>query len=365
MDIVYFNRDAECADRERVQNRQLARLRLMLDELLASNPFYQRKLREVGVEHVTDILTLDDLRNLPFTTKAELVADHEANPPFGSDLTYPLSRYKRIHQTSGTTGKPMRWLDTEDSWQWWGRCWATVLRAAGVDEEDRVYFAFSFGPFIGFWSAWEGVRQIGALTISGGAHSSEQRLEGLLDIDATVVCCTPSYALHLAKVAEEIGLADQLRESKVRAIIVAGEPGGSIPNTRERIQELWGAKVYDHTGATEVGAHGYTCLYQCGVHLNEGEFIVEVLDPQTDEPSDEGELVITNLGRVGSPVIRYRTGDHVRLNRESCACGRSYVRMEGGVLGRMDDMITVRGINVFPSAVENIVRFFPEVDEFA
>ncbi|MDQ7028263.1 MAG: AMP-binding protein [Ardenticatenia bacterium] len=280
-------------------------------------------------------------------------------------MTYPLSAYTRLHQTSGTTGKPMRWLDTEASWQWWGRCWGTVYRAAGVTEEDRVYFAFSFGPFIGFWAAWEGARLIGALAISGGARNSHQRVENLLELEATVLCCTPSYALHLAEVAREMGMADELRRSAVRAIIVAGEPGGSIPATRQRIESMWGARVYDHTGATEVGAHGFTCLHQQGVHLNEGEFIVEVLNPTTGEPADEGELVITNLGRWGSPIIRYRTGDHVRLNREPCACGRTFVRMEGGVIGRIDDMLIVRGVNVFPSAIENIVREFPEVDEFA
>ncbi len=365
MEVLYFDREIECADREIIQARQLERLQAMLDEVLASNPFYGRKLREAGLERGADVRTLDDLSRLPFTRKPELMADQEATPPFGTNLTYPLKAYTRLHQTSGTTGKPMRWLDTEDSWQWWGRCWGAVYRAAGVTDEDRVYFAFSFGPFIGFWAAWEGARQIGALAISGGARNSQQRVENLLELGATVLCCTPSYALHLAEVAREMGLAGEIQRSPVRAIIVAGEPGGSIPSTRNRIESLWGAKVYDHTGATEVGAHGFTCVYQAGVHLNEGEFIVEVLDPATDEPADEGELVITNLGRWGSPIIRYRTGDHVRLNRERCACGRTFVRMEGGVIGRIDDMLIVRGVNVFPSAIENIVREFPEVDEFA
>lgn len=365
MEITYFDRDAECAQREVIEARQLARLQSLCNDLLASNPFYGAKLREANLSSGEGIQSLDDLRKLPFTTKNELVKDQAQHPPFGTNLTFPMHVYKRLHQTSGTTGKAMRWLDTEASWQWWGRCWGAVLHAAGVTAEDRVYFAFSFGPFIGFWSAWEGVRQLGALAISGGAHSSEQRLENLLELDATAVCCTPSYALYLAEVAAELDLAEQLWESAVHAVIVAGEPGGSIPNTRDRIQELWGAKVYDHTGATEVGAHGFTCVHQSGVHLNEGEFIVEVLEPGGDEPTDDGELVITNLGRVGSPIIRYRTGDHVRINRERCECGRSYVRMEGGILGRVDMMLTVRGINVYPSAIENIVRSFPEIDEFA
>jgi phenylacetate-CoA ligase len=155
-----------------------------------------------------------------------------------------------------------------------------------------------------------------------------------------------------------------LRKSSVRKIIVAGEPGGSIPGTRARIEEIWGAKVYDHTGATEIGAHGLTCQGQCGVHLNEGEFLIEVINPQSLKPADEGELVITNLDRIGSPVLRYRTGDHVRINHDTCECGRTFARMEGGIIGRIDQMLIVRGVNIFPSSLESIVRSFPRVEEF-
>jgi phenylacetate-CoA ligase len=151
----------------------------------------------------------------------------------------------------------------------------------------------------------------------------------------------------------------------VRCVVVSGEPGGSIPGTKARIEQAWGATLFDHTGATEVGAHGFTCVAQSGVHLNEGEFLVEVIDPQTLEPADEGELVLTNLDRIGSPVIRYRTGDQVRLGRAVCDCGRTFVRMEGGVMGRIDQMLIVRGVNIFPSAIEAIVRSYPQVQEFA
>ncbi|HYN90114.1 MAG TPA: hypothetical protein VER55_16385 [Ardenticatenaceae bacterium] len=356
----------EIVDTAAYRGAQLASFRAMLREVLAGNAFYRRKLAAAGLESVGAIRTWDDFARLPCTRKGELVADQEAHPPFGTFLTYQLERYTRLHQTSGTTGNPLRWLDTEASWAWWGRCWATIYRAAGVGRGDRIFFAFSFGPFIGFWAAWEGARQIGALTLSGGAQSSEQRLAALLDLDATVVCCTPSYALHLAEVARATGLAERLHDSTVRALIVAGEPGGSIPATRQRIEAAWGAAVYDHPGATEIGAYGYTCRAQTGVHLNEAEFIVEVLTPGGDNPSphDDGELVITNLGRWGSPVIRYRTGDHVRLLRQPCVCGRTFTRLDGGVIGRIDDMLIVRGVNVYPSAIENIIRAVPEIDEY-
>jgi phenylacetate-CoA ligase len=363
MDVTYFDREIETADRELLEARQVERLQTMLRQVLATNGFYRQKLGEAGLERAEEVRSLEDLRRLPFTIKHELVEDQAAHPPFGTNLTFPLERYIRLHQTSGTTGKPLRWLDTPESWDWWARCWGAVYRGAGVGPGDRVFFAFSFGPFIGFWSAWEGSRRVGAMAISGGAQNSQQRLHHLLETEATTICCTPSYALHLAEVARENGL--DIAASPVQRLIVAGEPGAGIPGTRWRIEEAWNAQLFDHTGATEVGAHGFECLAHAGVHLNEGEFIVEVIDPTMGQPADEGELVITNLGRIGMPIIRYRTGDQVRLARERCECGRSFVRMEGGIIGRIDDMFIVRGINVFPSAIENIVRSFPQVDEFA
>jgi phenylacetate-CoA ligase len=362
MEISYFKKAIETAHRENIARHQLARMQVVLKELLATNPFYYTKLRDAGLTDARLFQSLEDLESLPFTSKGELVADQEYHPPFGTNLTFSLGRYIHLHQTSGTMGKPLRWLDTYESWDWWARCWAAVYCAAGVTAADRIFFAFSFGPFVGFWAAWAGAEKIGALAISGGAQDSYQRLRNLMALEATVLCCTPSYALHLAEVAgkEEI----DLRKSAVRKIIVAGEPGGSIPGTKTRIEEIWGAKVYDHTGATEIGAHGLTCLGQCGVHLNEGEFLIEVIDPQTGKPADEGELIITNLDRIGSPILRYHTGDHVRLNRDACECGRTFARMEGGIMGRIDQMLIVRGVNIFPSSLESIVRSFPRVEEF-
>jgi phenylacetate-CoA ligase len=349
--------------RDALRQIQLKRLQLMVEAVLQSNPFYRRKLAASGLRHARDIQSEEDYRRLPFTTKAELSADQIQSPPYGSNLTYPAEHYTRIHQTSGTKGEPLRWLDTDASWDWWGRCWASVYEAAGVTSSDRIFFAFSFGPFIGFWSAYEGARRIGAMAIPGGGMSSHQRAKAILVHDVSVVVCTPTYALHLAEVAEQDGL--DLAGAAVRATIHAGEPGASVPTTKRRIADAWGACCYDHAGATEVGAWGFECEAQNGLHVNEAEFICEVIDPDTLEPAEEGELVITNLGRVGMPVIRYRTGDRVVLDRTPCPCGRSYLRLEGGVIGRVDDVLLVRGVNVYPSTIENIVRRFPEVGEFA
>lgn len=363
MDFSYFDPFMETLAREALSAIQLKRLQLQLGQILSSNPFYTRKLGEAGVQRAQDIRTLEDYQRLPFTTKQELSVDQVTHPPYGTDLTFPRREYIRVHQTSGTTGEPLRWLDTAESWQWWGRCWATVYQAAGVTALDRIFFAFSFGPFIGFWSAHEGAKLVGALAIPGGGMSSPQRARAVLVNDVSVLVCTPTYALHLAEVAEMEGI--DIRNSNVRITIHAGEPGAGIPSTRQRIEQAWGARCYDHAGATEVGAWGFECEAQSGLHLNEGEFICEVIDPLSGRPATEGELVITNLGRVGSPLIRYRTGDRVNLIEDVCACGRTFRRLEGGVIGRIDDVIIVRGVNVFPSAVENIVRLVPQVGEFA
>jgi phenylacetate-CoA ligase len=351
-------------NREEIEAGQSKRLRRMLQAVLPANEFYRKKLSQKGL---TDAGSLYELAELPFTTKGELIEDQFQYPPYGTDLTFPLEKYIRIHQTSGTTGKPMYWLDTEESWNWWAECWKVIFAAAGVGPGDRVFFAFSFGPFIGFWAGWEGARKVGALAISGGAQSTAQRLKSIADYGATALVCTPTYALHMAAEARKAGM-DLAKDSAIKITIHAGEPGASIPSTKKLIEESWGAKCYDHAGATEVGAFGFECQAQPGaIHVNENEFIAEVIDPNSGDAAragEKGELVITNLGRIGSPVIRYRTGDLVQLRTQLCPCGRSFIMLEGGVLGRADDMVVIRGVNVFPSAIENVMREIPEVEEF-
>ncbi|PYM33818.1 MAG: phenylacetate--CoA ligase [Candidatus Rokuibacteriota bacterium] len=334
----------------------------MARELLGSNAFVRAKWRAAGLATVDDLRGWDDFGRLPFTWKREFVEDQAAHPPFGTNLTYPLERYVRVHQTSGTSAEPIRWLETQASWDWWTRCWAFVLRAAGVTPADRVFFPFSFGLFVGFWAGFEGARALGALAIPGGGQDSLARLASMDALGATVLVCTPSYALHLAALARERGIDPSA--GRVRITVHAGEPGAGIPAVRARIEAQWGARAFDHAGMTEVGAYGYECAEQAGLHVNESEFVAEVVEPATGAPAREGELVLTNLGRLGAPAIRYRTGDRVRVADAPCACGRTFLRLEGGILGRLDDMLIVRGVNVFPAAVEGIVRRFPDVDEF-
>lgn len=352
----------ETLSRDALQAYQWERLRRLTSEVLTGNEFLRHKWGAAGISAAGDLGGWEDFERLPFTCKREFVEDQAARPPFGTNLTYGLDRYVRVHQTSGTTGTPIRWLDTQASWDWWARCWGFVLGGAGVGAGDRVFFPFSFGLFVGFWGGFEGARALGALAIPGGGQDSPTRLAWMQALGATVLVCTPSYALHLVEVARDRGV--DLATLPVRITVHAGEPGAGIPSVRARIEEAWGARAFDHAGMTEVGAYSYECAAQAGLHVNEAEFIAEVIDPATGRPAREGELVLTNLGRICSPVVRYRTGDRVRLADAPCACGRTFALLEGGILGRLDDMLIVRGVNVFPAAIEGIVRRFSAIDEF-
>jgi phenylacetate-CoA ligase len=359
--------------RPEIEGRQLERLNQLLSDLSRSNSFWQTRLSKSGIEasSIGSFSSLDELSQLPLTSKSDLVADQAAYPPYGSNLTYDLTEFSRLHQTSGTmTGNPMRWLDTPASWQWFMDCWEQLFRIAGLTSDDRLAFPFSFGPFIGFWAGFEGASQLGNLCLAGGGMSSQARLKLIADNQATVVCCTPTYALRLAEVAAQDRI--DLAAGSVRMLIVAGEPGGSVPAIRERIESAWGARVFDHWGMTELGALAMECVENPGgLHLLETECIVEIIDPDSGEAATPdqtgarcGELVVTNLGRAGSPLIRYATGDLVATDPDPCPCGRELLRLPGGILGRADDMITIRGNNVFPSTIEAILRQFEQVAEF-
>ena len=354
-------------DAGEIRRLQLRKLEALLAAIIPANPFYARKL--AGCAGKRPFQTLEEYAAaVPTTTRHEIVKDRIAHPPYGSGLTFPLGAYARCHQTSGSTLMPVRWLDTAESWSHLVDNWVQILGAAGATARDRFFFAFSFGPFLGFWSALEAVHRLGYFCFPGGSMSSLARLEAILEDGITVLCCTPTYAQHLGELARDKKL--DLGRSRVRLIIVAGEAGGSVPATRARIEGLWpGATVFDHHGMTEVGPVTYQCPAGPGVlHVLESAYIAEVVAPHTGAPSNSGEtgeLVLTTLDRIGSPVLRYRTGDLVKPRaRGVCACGRHELALEGGILGRSDDMVVVRGINVYPGLVEEVVRAHPEVSEY-
>ena len=360
-----------------IGERQLSQLMTLL-AAMETNAFYRERVlnfaRSLGCGSIAELSSASSMtqeafrERFPFTTKWDLVADQAANPPYGSDLTFPVGSYSRCHGTSGSTGRPLRWLDTTESWNWMLGNWAEVYRAAGVNSLDRIFFAFSFGPFLGFWTAFEAALKLGCLALPGGGMATLARLRSIIDHGTTVLCCTPTYAIHLGETAAKEGI--DLKTSKVRVICVAGETGGSIPAVRQRISELWnGARVMDHHGMTEVGPVTYECPDRPGVlHIIETSYLAEIVSPEDGRAvrrGEVGELVLTTLGRIGSPLLRYRTGDLVRASQTgTCSCGRSELALDGGILGRADDMVVVRGVNIFPAAVDDVLRAFPEIAEY-
>ncbi len=354
-------KELQSIDRSAIQSQQLSRLNELLS-IVRNQPFYADRVSSLSLP----LLSLDQLSQIPLLTKVDLLPDVPGKPAriFG----LPQHRYTRFHQTSGTSGWPLPVLDTPEDWAWWLDCWQYVLDAAEVTASDIAMMAFSFGPFIGFWTANDALVQRGATVIPGGGMSSEARLKMICDHQCSVVCCTPTYALHLAAVAQQQDI--DLRSTAVRRIIVAGEPGGSVPSTRSRIEQAWDARVVDHSGASEIGAWGFGSADGKGLHVIETEFIAELLHFDDEHPGgapvpdgEPAELVLTNLGRLGGPAIRYRTGDIVRGYRDH-GYDCKFLWLDGGVLGRADDMMVIRGVNVFPSSIEAIVREVDATAEF-
>jgi phenylacetate-CoA ligase len=348
-----------------IGQQQLAALNRLIAEIAPTNQFYRGKLAAAGgLGSFNSLAQYCD--RMPFTTKDELTRDQSANPPYGSTLTYPHETYTRFHQTSGTAGRPLIWLDTRESWQWVLNNWKIVWEKAGASSGDAAFFAFSFGPFLGFWAAFDSAVQLGIRAIPAGGFSSHERLRFLLAQRPRFLCCTPTYALRLAEVARQESLS--LQNSGVERIMVAGEPGGSVPEIRARIEQSWpGARVVDHHGMTEIGPVSYGVPEDPTVlRLLHHAYFCEVLEPGGNEPvanHGRGELVLTTLGRAACPLLRYRTGDLVQPVPIPGHDPAEFA-LAGGVLGRVDDMVIVRGVNLYPSAMDAVVRAVPGVREY-
>ncbi|MFB6078887.1 MAG: phenylacetate--CoA ligase family protein [Halarchaeum sp.] len=363
-----WNPALETMDREELRELQVARFREQLEHVYENSPFYREKLDEAGVDP-SDIETMEDVRSVPTTKKSELRGAQGSDPfPYGDLLATDLEEVTEYHQTSGTTGEPVRQADSWQDWEWWSDCWATVLWAQGFRPDDRVFFPFSYNVFVAFWAAHYAAERIGAEVVPGGNLSSAQRVRKMKEVGVTAFMSTPTYALRLAEVAREEGFEPE--DFDVDKIVCAGEPGASVPGTKQRIEEAWDAEVFDHAGATEAGAWGFTCDGEgMGLHLNEAQFLIEVLDEHGEpvEPGETGEIVITPLNRTAQPYIRFELRDEIRLEESAdvCDCGRSFRFAEGGVLGRSDDLTKVNGVLFAPTAVEDVVRSYDGVgDEY-
>ncbi|MBD3751704.1 MAG: phenylacetate--CoA ligase [Microbacterium sp. 67-17] len=362
----YWNPKTETLSRGDLRSLQLAKLRRVADWAFARSPFYRRTFAAAGFSP-DQLRTWDDVQRIPFLTREEWMQSQADHPPYGELPVAGDDVAIRLHTTSGTSGKqPLRALDSRKDWSWAAEMWCYALWGAGVRSHDIGYVAFGYGSFIGFWGLHNGLEKIGALAIPGGAQTTAARVKQIVDFGATVVASTPTYALRMAQEAEILGL--DLRSSPVRIVILSGEPTPAA--TRDLIEEQWGAKVFDTAGMTEIST---IFMFEPadqpgGCHIIEDHFIEQVVDPDTgaEMPYGEaGERVTTSFGRSMIPLLRYRTKDLVvKLPHTAATNGRTWDLYEGGIIGRVDDMKLVRGTNVYPRAIEGIVRQFPEVDEF-
>jgi len=303
--------EIEGTSREELTRFQEKKLQSQVKHAYVNSPFYRRKFDEIGIKP-EDIQTLQDLRKLPFTTKEELRRNQAESPLWGDFLAKPIEECLRVHFTSGTTGRPLLVADTAEDWYGFYHMYARALYGMGISKEDMVMTAFSYGPWIGFWSGFYAAQDLGCLVLPSGGMSTDQRIDALLKYPITVLGCTPSYALYLAEEAKKKGI-DLAKESKIRITWHTGEPGAHIPSTKKKIEDAFGAKCFDLPGLTEIAAWGFECEAQSGqVHVHEDYVYPEILDVETGEPvgpGEKGELVFTSLYRTAMPLLRYRTRD--------------------------------------------------------
>jgi len=366
METRYYDPEIETAAKDALRKLQAKKLKAIVRHAWDHSPFYRRKFEEANITP-DKIRSVGDISKLPFVTKEDLRKSQETDPPWGDILTVKPEECQRVHLSSGTTGKPLKIMDTAEDWSKFCHIYARNLYAYGIRKTDMVMPAFSFGPWIGFWAGYYACQEIGCLLFASGGMKTDQRIDALLTYPITVLGCTPSYALHMADLADKNGI-NFSRQAKVRISWHTGEAGAAIPGVKKKIEEAYGCKCFDFLGSTEIGPWGFNCEFQSGLtHVNEDWAYPEVLDLETDQPvgpGRRGELVLTNLERKANPFLRYRSRDIVQVADRKCPCGRTFFALEGSVLGRLDDMKKVRGIIVYPSKIEEIVRGFKEVDEF-
>ena len=344
----YFEPEIECASREEIVALQNERLAKQVKHVYDNVSMYRERMDELGIKP-EDIRTIDDLKKLPFTTKDDLREQY----PYGL-LATPLENCVRIQSTSGTTGRRVVAFYTQNDINLWEECCARAIVAAGGTKEDVVHVCYGYGLFTGGPGINGGSHRLGSLTLPMSSGNTDRQIQFMTDLGSTILCCTPSYAAYLAEAIHERGVSDQI---KLKAGIFGAEAW--TEEMRHDIEEKLGIKAYDIYGLTEISGPGvsFECEEQTGMHINEDHFIAEVIDPNTGEvlpDGEKGELVFTSITKEAFPLIRYRTRDICILSREKCPCGRTHVKMTKP-LGRSDDMLIVKGVNVFPSQIETVL----------
>ena len=361
--VFYWNQRQECMPRAQIEQHQLQMLRRQLAYAHERSPFYRRKLNAAGIRP-DDIRGIEDVRRIPFTDKEDLRLSQANHPPWGDFGCIAPKDAVRVFQTSGTTGKAVRIMLNRKDWhETFYEQFMHFRCGFGLTEDDVLFVPFNYGLYIAWWGFQTTMEKAGLMIIPGGGLSSKDRLRAMLDWGATAICGTPSYLLYLAETARKNGI--DLPGSPIRKMAAAGEPGASILSTKKAMESQWGAECFDDIGSTEISNFGYECIKHEGTHVVESMFVPEVLDPETLEPLPDGqvgELVLTNLCCESMPLIRYRTHDLVRFNRTECSCGRTSLRLDGGILGRSDDMFHFAGVNVFPAQIQSLLH---QVDEFS
>jgi phenylacetate-CoA ligase len=355
--VIMYKPELETMPRDRLVEYQLNLFRKQMAYVYERSPMYKPKFDGAGVRP-EEIKTLEDVRKVPFTTKEELRESQEKHPPFGDFLCIPPEEGVRVFQTTGTTGIPVRSLLNKNDWYvHYYEQFMYFMYGYGITKKDVMFVPFNYGLYLAWWGIQAAFEQAEVLIIPGGGQSSEDRIRNILEWKPTVLCGTPTYILFLGDTGKKMGV--DLSKTTIRIVITAGEPGAQVPATKKQIETTWGAKNYDDIGSTEISNFGFECVAQQGTHVVESMFLAEVVNPVTDKPlppGEVGELILTNLCCESMPLIRWRMGDMVTFNIKKCDCGRTFLRLDGGIIGRADDMFQFGGVNIFPSAIENFVR---------
>ena len=365
----YWNPVLETLPREDLRALQLRKFKRIFEWAYENSRFHRSLYDAAGIKP-EDIRSFEDIHAVPKVEKSMMRDIQRKDPfPYGDALCVPLEEVAEFRQTSGTTGQPVYQPDTWQDWEWWAECWSFILWAQGYRPTDRVFIPFGYNVFVAFWAGHYGAEKLGCEVVPGGVLDTKARILKIQELQATAMMATPTYVLGMADTARNKMGIDPTTLS-INKITCAGEPGAGIPSTKKRIEDAWGAKVFDHAGATEIGAWSFECADQPhGMHVNEGFFLVEIEDLETgkiiEEPGKRGKMIITALDRQAQPCVRFDSKDIIEWDADPCSCGRTFRLIKGGVVGRSDDITKVKGVLLAPSAIEEVVRSIDGLgDEF-